>query len=1055
MKTPPYRSLPHWQKLVAFALCWLAAALSAQAQTTGSIQGRVFNPATKEYVKNAEVRLEDSRQITYTERDGSFRFDNVPAGPAAVSISYTGYSPVKDTFTVSAGQPAVREINITSTAAPSAETNGVVQMQAFTVASEREGNSKAVMAQRRDMNIVTSVSSDIFGDVTDGNVGEFLKYLPGVDLDYVEAEARGPRLGGMDSQYVGVSFDGMRSASADALRGGGAAGRATSFEGFSITAIDSIEINRTSSPENDADSPAGTVNMKTKRAFERKGRRFDFNYSVNFNGEEFTLNKTPGLRDHPGESGYKWKPNYSLGYSESFFNNRLGVLLSYSHADSYTEQQRTTMDYNRSPQATDSRPLVIRQIDIGDGPKFIDKDALLLTVDWKVTPRLVLSLNMIYSYYEGECWNRNFTFVGANSNANIANGRGTIGGDGLLTVVAPARTATANVATVNNAGGDFVKLVYNRQYVPRFEYTVGGLIVDGAFGFSKSLNNYEGLERGLAASEGGSVIGGWTATRPNDQSWEWKVRQDSGADWNNLRNWSSTDVSTGGTRANNEGRLWITEKWTGNLNAKYVIPFLQQFPTSVKLGGKWDEETRDNRTTTAGNNWSYIGPGGNTVVLNATTKVFQNATFGNWANVGPQFVSGLPFDTGTTNSLSTVSITSNTDPMPRVSRSAVADLFNARPELFVDTVTPTNFWTANYANTRHIRQTVNAGYTQFDTRATSKLQFRFGVRGEQTKNAFREFDPLTRAQLIAAGYTADPVATNNGRANTIAGLRYQYESQPKVTRRSDYVDWFPSAVAKYQILSNLEWQAGVNKSISRPNLDDLTGLWNTNEANQTVTTANPSLRPEYHTVVQTRLAYYFGNQSPGQISVAFIQDEGKNFTLTRTFTAQEFGVDDPDYAAYLFTSKSNDPAPQKYRNFDFNYTQTLGFLPSPYLKGIGVGATYSRSYANQPRNYLAPHRATASLSYNYKRFNGRVGAIWIDERRVDSVDYRYWGAMTKLDISATLRLTKYASIYVQARNPTNQKDLYYETYPGDSKRKVLRLMEEYGDNWVFGIKGQF
>jgi hypothetical protein len=30
----------------------------------------------------------------------------------------------------------------------------------------------------------------------DGNVGEFLKYLPGVDLEYVESEPRGPRAAG-------------------------------------------------------------------------------------------------------------------------------------------------------------------------------------------------------------------------------------------------------------------------------------------------------------------------------------------------------------------------------------------------------------------------------------------------------------------------------------------------------------------------------------------------------------------------------------------------------------------------------------------------------------------------------------------------------------------------------------------------------------------------------------------------------------------------------------------------------------------------------------------
>ena len=203
----------------------------AHGQTaTGSVQGKVFNPVTNEYVRNAEVRLEGTNQVTYTEGDGSFQFPNVAAGPAAIAVSFSGYATVKDSFTVTAGSPAVREINILSTAAPAPVTrkDGVIQLAAFTVDSEREGNAKAIQAQRRNMDITTSVSSDIFGDVTDGNVGEFLKYLPGVDLDYVESEARGPRLGGMDSQYVGVSFDGIRSASADANRGGGEASRATS-----------------------------------------------------------------------------------------------------------------------------------------------------------------------------------------------------------------------------------------------------------------------------------------------------------------------------------------------------------------------------------------------------------------------------------------------------------------------------------------------------------------------------------------------------------------------------------------------------------------------------------------------------------------------------------------------------------------------------------------------------------------------------------------------------------------------------------------------------------
>jgi hypothetical protein len=181
----------------AFACLWLASVLSLQAQApaAGVVQGRVYNPASQEYVRNAEVKLEGTNQVTYTENDGSFSFRDVAPGQAKITVTYSGYTSVTETFTVTAGETAVREISLTSGAArPADAKEGVIQLQAFTVSSEREGNSKAVADQRRSMDITNTVSADIFGDVADGNVGEFLKYLPGVDLDYVESEARGPSL---------------------------------------------------------------------------------------------------------------------------------------------------------------------------------------------------------------------------------------------------------------------------------------------------------------------------------------------------------------------------------------------------------------------------------------------------------------------------------------------------------------------------------------------------------------------------------------------------------------------------------------------------------------------------------------------------------------------------------------------------------------------------------------------------------------------------------------------------------------------------------------------
>lgn len=1055
--------------LVVGLCCWLGLAAFARAQTggTGSIQGRVFNPVSKEYVRSAEVRLDGTQQSVFTESDGSFQFPNVPAGEAKITVTFTGYNTIHETFTVSSGQTAVRELNLTSASAAPAGKDGVVQLQAFTVSSEREGNAKAIQAQRREMNIITSVSSDLFGDVTAGNVGEFLKYLPGVDLDYVEPEARGPRLGGMDGQYVGVAIDGMRTANADANRGGGAASRATSFEGFSITNIESIEINWTATPANDADTPAGNINMRTKRAFDRKGRQLSYNLSTTFNSEEFRLSKSDGQRDHPDR---KFGPNYQFGYSESFFDQKFGVQLSVSHSFLYNEQQLMTNTFsgNAAADPVNPRPWVVRVIDFKDGPRFDTKDAMLLTADWKVTPRLVLSLNMMYTTASFEYWNRNFTFTAANDNNNVANGRPSIRGDGITTV-AVDRTATANVAQLANGGGTSDKTTQSRQYAPKFEYRLGALTVDGGLGFSKSKNNYEALERGFSNSEGGAAAGGFTATRPSANSWEWAIRQTSGADWFDLRSFNSTDSRAGGTRVVNDNRHWITEKWTGTLNAKYVpsSSIFRRFPTIFQFGGKWDEETRDNYDDSSWQIWAYNGPGGNTTTVNPNTLANQSATFGNWANVGPQYVATNVFELGKTNAFTLYNINGQQGMAPRASRAAMASLFNAHPELFTHVGTPENYYTSYIANKRDFRQVVNAGYGQADVRLTSRLRTLFGMRYEETRNILTEFDPRTRAQVLAAGYAMNAPATNGGRALTLDGLKYQFESQPKVTRYSNYHNWFPSVNVKYQILQNFDWQIGWNKSIGRVPIDNLSGVWVIDEVNQRVTAPNRELQPEYHNKYQTRLGYYFSGRSPGSLTLAFSKTNFRNTIQSFDYTAAEFGNDDPDLENFIFRSTRNlSDRVTTTKNMAAAYRQQLGFLPSQYLRGLGVFLNYDRTYVTQSgngtgaparRGNLTPHRVAGGVNYSYGRFSGSTNVIWGADRPDGGTYGQYYSQITKVDVSANWKLNRYATLFVTGRNIRNAPDLWYRSPPGveQGKSPYLRQMEAYGANWAFGVRGQF
>jgi TonB-dependent receptor len=893
------------------------------------------------------------------------------------------------------------------------------------------------------MDITTSVSSDIFGDVTDGNVGEFLKYLPGVDLDYVESEARGPRLGGMEAQYVGVSFDGIRTASADANRGGGDASRATSFEGFSITSIESIEINRTRSADADADSPAGNINMKTRRAFDRKGRRFGYNFGVNFNTEEFHLQRTWG----PGErQNYKAKPNLQLEYSESFMNQRLGILLSASRANSYTEQYNFAFGHNRSPTTADPRPQVIRQIDFKDGPKFILKDALMLTADFKASRQLILSFNAIYTYTEGDFWNRNFTFVAANDNSNVNNGRSRVGGDGLTTLI--TQRATSNtVPALNNGGGTSTKLTYTRTFAPKFEYRLDSWTFEGLASNSRSVNNYEALERGFSESESTNVPSDWVATRPHRESWEWTVRQVSGPDWYNLANWS------GGTRVENSGRIWTTDIWTGSLSARWVAPFLRIISPVLKIGAKWNEESRDHNNIDSWSIWRYVGPGGDTLTgYNATTQVPSFTTNGNWNNLG--FIAPHGFDTGQTNGLTVFNLAGIAGMPPRADRNKIAALFNSRPDLFVHAGTADNYYNAFVTNKRDFRQTVTAGYAQADVKI-AQLLLRGGVRWERTENAVTEWDPRLRDEIVAAGY---PVNTS-GRATSVAGLQYQYQSQPRVTRHSQYDNFFPSVSGKYYILRNLEFQGGFSKAIGRPPIDNLTGLWNIVEdaagVTQRVDAPNPALLPEHIKKYDARLAYYTTGRSPGQFSVSVSQFDVTNLRETYDYTAEEFGITDPEYIDYIFRSTRNSAQRRRNRNLEFSYQQTLGFLPEAF-RGTSFNVAYTRSYASARRNGMAPHRLTSRLGYAYRRFNGSLGMVWIDDRPDGNYGF-YRPEQTQFDLSLNWRVNARLSLYVQGRNITNQGVKWMVSPPGviEGQEASLRQYQEYGSNWVFGVKGQF
>ena len=204
--------IPRLASVALIALLGLPSLLFAQP-ATGSISGRVLNIGNNHYLENARVTIVGTNRETFTDQTGTYNFVGLPPGEAKLSASYTGLDAQTLTAQVSAGKTTTSNFELTNVERYGADKT--VTLDTFVVQSQRdyEGDALSTNEQRYGSNLKVVVSSDSFGSVNEGNTGEFLKYLPGITVDYVAADVRTVSVRGFASQFTNVYWDGMRMTS--------------------------------------------------------------------------------------------------------------------------------------------------------------------------------------------------------------------------------------------------------------------------------------------------------------------------------------------------------------------------------------------------------------------------------------------------------------------------------------------------------------------------------------------------------------------------------------------------------------------------------------------------------------------------------------------------------------------------------------------------------------------------------------------------------------------------------------------------------------------------
>ena len=271
---------------------FLTALLSVTlfAQNTGSITGVVTDKASSGFLVGADVRVAGTQLATATARDGTFTVANVPAGPQTLEVSYVG----RKTKTV----PVNVRPGASTTATVDLGDSDVLMLDAVTVESVREGQSRAINQQRTSNTVMNVISSDAIGNLPDNTVGDALSRLPGVTV-VVDGRSAFASIRGAEAKFNSVTLDGSHvsfPATDGVFTTSGLETRAIDLSTIPSDMIGSIEVVKALPADRDADAFGGQVNLVTRSAFDLPGRSINGRAEYRYNslreddGMAFTFN---------------------------------------------------------------------------------------------------------------------------------------------------------------------------------------------------------------------------------------------------------------------------------------------------------------------------------------------------------------------------------------------------------------------------------------------------------------------------------------------------------------------------------------------------------------------------------------------------------------------------------------------------------------------------------------------------------------------------------------------------------------------------------------------
>jgi hypothetical protein len=252
---------------LAFGLVLLVAGMTSAQQ--GSIRGAVGDKEFDVPLAGAQVLIVETNQKTVTQDGGNYVFTEVAPGAYTLVFSKDGYSrQVVADVTVAPGKLTDVDVSLSGEFTELEE----LVVQDIQVGS---GTETSLLQLRLDSPaLLDSISSELISRAGVGDAAGALRLVAGASVQ----EGKYAVVRGLPDRYVNSQMNAVRLPSADENK------RAVQLDQFPTAVIDSIQVSKTFTPDQQGDASGGAVNVvlkgiPTEEAFAR------FSSQVNWNSQ--------------------------------------------------------------------------------------------------------------------------------------------------------------------------------------------------------------------------------------------------------------------------------------------------------------------------------------------------------------------------------------------------------------------------------------------------------------------------------------------------------------------------------------------------------------------------------------------------------------------------------------------------------------------------------------------------------------------------------------------------------------------------------------------------